>query len=86
MNNRFIIDQTTNTLAKCGVNTISYGTFKGCKNLKEAHFRIVKSIRDGVFEGCSSLETLKSEMIFVLPFFPFLLLKADIEKAQTIRI
>ncbi len=45
--------------AEFGVNTISYGAFKGCKNLKEAHFRIVKSVRDGAFEGCSSLETLK---------------------------
>ena len=41
-----------------GVNTISYNAFKGCKNLKEAHFRIVKSIRDGAFEGCRNLETL----------------------------
>ncbi len=45
--------------AEFGVNTISYDAFKGCKNLKEAHFRIVKSFRDGAFEGRSSLETLK---------------------------
>ena len=45
--------------AEFGVNTISYDAFKGCKNLKEAHFRIVKYVRDGAFEGCSSLETLK---------------------------
>lgn len=42
-----------------GVNTISYNSLKGCKNLTEAYFRIVKSVRDVTFEGCLSLETLK---------------------------
>lgn len=45
--------------AEFSVNTISYDAFKGCKNLKEAHFRIVKAVRDGSFEGCKNLETLK---------------------------
>lgn len=45
--------------AELGVNTISYGAFAGCENLKEAHFRLIRSIKDGAFEGCSSLETLE---------------------------
>lgn len=44
--------------AQFGVNTISYNAFKGCNKLKEAHFRIVKSVKDRAFEGCGSLETL----------------------------
>lgn len=42
------------------VNTISYDAFKGCKNLKADYFRIMKTVRDGAFEGCRSLENLKS--------------------------
>lgn len=45
--------------AQFGINTISYNAFKGCQNLKEAHFRTVKSLRDGAFKGCTNLETLK---------------------------
>ena len=45
--------------AEFGVNTISYDIFKGYKNLKETHFRIVKSVRDGAFEGYRSLKTIK---------------------------
>lgn len=44
--------------AQFGVNTISYGAFAGCENLKEAHFRIVKNVRDYAFEGCKKLETI----------------------------
>ena len=45
--------------AEFGVNTISENAFKGCQNLKEAHFRIVKSIKNGAFEGCFSLKILE---------------------------
>ena len=44
--------------AQSGLNTISYNAFKGCKSLKEAHFYILKTVRDGAFAGCTSLETL----------------------------
>lgn len=44
--------------AQFGVNTISYSAFAGCKNLKEAHFRLIKSIKDYAFDGCVSLKTL----------------------------
>lgn len=42
--------------AEFGVNTIAENTYKRCKNLKEAHYCIVKSIRNGAFEGCFSLK------------------------------
>lgn len=51
-------EQLKSIYALFGVNTISYGAFKGCKNLKEAHFRIVKSVKDRAFEGCTNLEKL----------------------------
>lgn len=44
--------------AQFGVNTISYSAFDGCENLKEAYFRIVKSVKDYAFNGCVSLKTL----------------------------
>ncbi len=44
--------------AQFGLNTISYDAFKGCKSLTEAHFHILKDIRDRAFAGCTSLETL----------------------------
>lgn len=44
--------------AQRGLNTISYDAFNGCKSLKEAHFHILKNVRDRAFTGCSSLETL----------------------------
>ncbi len=44
--------------AQVGVNTISYSAFEGCEHLKEAHFRIIKSIKDYAFSGCVSLKTL----------------------------
>lgn len=42
-----------------GLNTIFYDAFNGCESLKEAHFHILKTVRDRVFAGCSSLETLE---------------------------
>ena len=44
--------------AQRGLNTISYDAFNGCESLKEAHFHILKNVRDRAFAGCSSLETL----------------------------
>ncbi len=44
--------------AQRGLNTISNGAFCGCKSLKEAHFHILKNVRDRAFAGCRSLETL----------------------------
>lgn len=44
--------------AQFGVNTISYSAFAGCESLKEAHFRLIKSIKDYAFDGCVSLKTL----------------------------
>lgn len=45
--------------AQVGLNTISYDAFNGCEILKEAHFHILKTVRDRAFAGCSSLETLE---------------------------
>lgn len=45
--------------AQRGLNTISYDAFNGCESLKEAHFHILKTVRDRAFAGCSSLETLE---------------------------
>ena len=44
--------------AQRGLNTISSDAFSGCESLKEAHFHILKNVRDRAFTGCSSLETL----------------------------
>lgn len=44
--------------AQSGLNIISYDAFKGCESLTEAHFYILKTVRDGAFAGCTSLETL----------------------------
>ena len=51
-------EQLKSIYAMFGVNTISHSAFRGCESLKEAHFRIVKSVKDRAFEGCGSLETL----------------------------
>lgn len=45
--------------AQVGLNTISYDAFNGCESLKEAHFHILKTVRDRAFAGCRSLETLE---------------------------
>ncbi len=44
--------------AQVGLNTISYDAFNGCTSLKEAHFHILKTVRDRAFAGCSNLKTL----------------------------
>lgn len=44
--------------AQFGVTSISYGAFAGCVNLKEAHFRIIRSVKDYAFDSCVSLQTV----------------------------
>ncbi len=58
--------------AQFGVNSISYAAFAGCANLKEARFRIVRSVKDYAFDGCVSLQTLdlgyRIEQLGISPF------------------
>ena len=47
-----------NISAQFGVNSISYKAFAYCERLKEAHFRLIRSVKDYAFDGCIALHTL----------------------------
>lgn len=55
--------------AQFGVTSISYGAFAGCVNLKEAHFRIIRSVKDYAFDSCVSLQTLdlSADSLYIPP-------------------